>query len=184
MKLRVLLSTTAAACLLSATLALGQASNNSLLSGNYTFEPSGSAELDNKRGNCDAKDTVAAALSGTLNFDGNGNITAVANEVTTSLGANYCTGVNHTLTGKYNVVTVGASSFKATGTFTIPPGVSGGRVVRCDLVTIVDVPFTIVGSVSDGSYTITTLAAGPGSTYAEGPLRGVRPLARRVSLIL
>jgi hypothetical protein len=152
-----------------------QAAPNNLLVGTYSFNPTGSAELSPPTsGTCDSRGTSPAALTSELIFDGKGNIEASAHEVGTSIGATSCTPVNHTLTGHYTVTRVDTATdtFAAEGTFTIPPGISGGRVVRCDLTALDTVPFVLIGRIKDQSYTITTDGAGPKSTYAEGPLRG------------
>ncbi|MBI4468205.1 MAG: hypothetical protein HY650_02675 [Acidobacteria bacterium] len=144
-----------------------QGSDNELLSEFYAFHTTGQAQLAKDEA-CSVHGLVAAGITdGFISFDGGGRI--IQGEAGISIGATSCTSPNYSVSGTYRVTARDQDSFTATGTLTYS---FGGRPAACSGTFLNAQPFSLIGRISDSSFTIQTSGAGGGSTYAEGPPQG------------
>ncbi len=153
-----------------------QGPDNGLLRGFYAFHTTGQAELTNA-GSCSASGLVAAGITdGFVNFDGMGRISQ--GQAGISIGATSCTSANYSVTGTYAVTARDEDSFTATGALTYS---FQGRPAACSGTILKVQPFSLIGRISDNSFTIQTSGAGEGSTYAEGPPPGPLTCTARIA---
>jgi hypothetical protein len=141
-----------------------------ILKGFWGINSTGQALLGSPSGTCTAAGLTPGSLfDGTIFFDGQGSLNGSGTSVGISIGETTCTAPNYFITGSYTFTDKGDGSFEVKGLLSTN---FVGRSAACAGTTLTNQPFTLVGKISEHSFTFTTAGAGEGSTYAEGPAAG------------